>query len=154
MIKKINEKRIKIYHYFMLLLLINVTLIAVDTPKHWQKGSVEEYYKQMQEDQAAPLDVEGVIDPASLLFYAAENGNTAVVDTILATFEIDINAQDENGDTALMLAVYNDHFETVKRLLRVPEIDINMQNDDGNTALMLAVYEGQYEILDWLLKVP
>jgi proteasome lid subunit RPN8/RPN11 len=67
----------------------------------------------------------------------------------LLNSEADINAQDEHGVTALMLAVQKGDVETVWLLLD-SEADINAQDEHGVTALMLAVQKDDIETV-WLL---
>ena len=49
----------------------------------------------------------------------------------------EINLQNSDGGTALMLAASNGHERVVELLLR-HGAEINLQNSDGGTALMLA----------------
>ena len=62
----------------------------------------------------------------------------------------DINAQDSNGNTALILAVMRKQIELVKFLLKVG-VNVNKQNNNGNTALMFAASGNHSEIVNILL---
>ena len=65
---------------------------------------------------------------------------------------IDINAQDEYGNTALMYAVENDDEIIVENLTAVYEgkINFNLKNKDGYTAIMLAFKNRFFNILLYL----
>lgn len=63
--------------------------------------------------------------------------------------KINVNAQNDNGDTALMVAR---NPEIIKILLAIPGIDVNVQNNKtGDTALIVAQ---DPEIIKMLLAVP
>ena len=74
---------------------------------------------------------------------AVENGDTAIVDRLLECENIDINAKNKNGVTALMFAAKSQpgsgRTEIVDRLLKCENIDINAKNKNGVTALMLSI---------------
>lgn len=63
----------------------------------------------------------------------------------------DINAVDEKGNTALMLASKIGNPRMVKIIL-AHNPDINKQNNMGYTALMIASEQGQTHIVEELLK--
>ncbi len=64
---------------------------------------------------------------------------------------VDVNAQDENGGTALMLAAYNGRVEVVQRLLK-QKADPNITEKGGGTALMMASSKGYAEVVKLLLE--
>ena len=66
--------------------------------------------------------------------WAAENGHLDIVDSLLKKKGIDVNLQNVNGYTALMLATQRGHLDVVNRLLEENVIDVNIQDNDGNTA--------------------
>ena len=79
--------------------------------------------------------------------------NPEIVQVLLQHEGINVNVQNEKGDTALMLAAKEGNLAIVKELLRHKEIDVNVQNNIGQTVLMLAVYESpNLEIVKELLK--
>ena len=63
----------------------------------------------------------------------------------------DINAKDDGGWTALMLASYNGEFEVVKYLVE-SGANINAKDNDGRTALMLASLNGKFEVVEYLIE--
>ena len=77
-----------------------------------------------------------------------ENYKEAV--QILLAEGIDPNIQDNNGNTALILASYHGYIEIV-RLLLTANANPNIQNNIGNTALILASMQGHTEIVRLLL---
>ena len=62
-----------------------------------------------------------------------------------------IDAQNVNGNTALMCAVMNDNRELVELLIE-NGANINVQNVNGNTALMCAAVNDNIELIELLLK--
>ena len=88
---------------------------------------------------------------------AAESGDVDYVKWQLKTWSftrglarVDINYQDQNGRTALMLASLNTHFDVVTAILNsrcekrtthrcAGKLDLNIQDNEGRTALMLAL---------------
>ena len=100
-----------------------------------------------------------------LLEAAADFGNEETVKRLLAT-GADINYQDENGRTALIIATEHSYsLDNMKPLLEAGA-DVHLQDKDGDTALLTAAYggdemgasedgrEGRYpyaDAVDWLL---
>ena len=64
----------------------------------------------------------------------------------------DINYQNEEGNTALMLASEGGHYHVVKLLLLNKDLNINIQHNDGWTALMGACLTGQHQVVELLLS--
>ena len=75
------------------------------------------------------------------LLEAADSGDTDKVKDLLKG-EVDVNAKDDDGMTALMLAAMDGNTEMVTALSAVAGIDGNVANDDGWTALMYAAMDG------------
>lgn len=73
-----------------------------------------------------------------------------IVQALLAK-DADVNAKAKDGQTALMLAVYNGHIKIVQALL-AKGADVNIQNNNGETALMFAAYNSHIEIVNLLEK--
>ena len=66
---------------------------------------------------------------------------------------VDINAQDELGRSALIMAIDLDYAnpDWIEFLI-ASGINVNLQNKDGDTALDLAKYNSNQEAIDLLLK--
>jgi len=65
----------------------------------------------------------------------------------------DINAQDECGRSALIMAMDQDLANTDWiEFLVANDIDVNLQDNNGDTALDLARYNGNQEAIDLLIK--
>jgi ankyrin repeat protein len=66
---------------------------------------------------------------------------------LLAALHIDINAEDEDGDTALHRAARAGDLTAVNMLLANPNCDIDARNDDGQSALEIAEEEGHQAVV-------
>lgn len=75
------------------------------------------------------------MDKHQQLFEAARSGNLTQLENLLGDPEVDVNAQNQKGYTALILASYNNQPEAVKFLLE-KGADVNKPDSGGNTALM------------------
>lgn len=64
-----------------------------------------------------------------------------------------VNHQDKNGRTPLLLAAAKGHKDIVKLLLKVDEIDITRQDKKGRTPLSRAEFKGHHDIVRILLIV-
>jgi ankyrin repeat protein len=76
----------------------------------------------------------------SPLMLAAASGCLSCVDQLLAR-GASISPQDEHGQTALIIALRNDHPELAKRLLQIPG-HLDLSDDSGRTALWWACRQG------------
>ena len=83
------------------------------------------------------------------LVSAAHNGNIALVQKLLDE-GVDVNIQDNEGYTALILASTYRHIDIVKLLLN-SGANTNFQNNVGETALLLASLRGRTDIARLLL---
>merc|ERR1712091_143840 len=82
--------------------------------------------------------------------WAASNGHERVVE-LLQQHGAEINAQANDGVTALMLAARNGHERVVEVLLR-HSAEINLQASKGYTALMYPAIYGHPAIVLRLLR--
>ena len=64
--------------------------------------------------------------------------------------EVDLNAFNEDGFSALMISATNGNLKTTQHLIS-SGADVNLQNNDGQTALMFAAAAGHEEIVATLL---
>ncbi len=76
----------------------------------------------------------------------AKMGSTEMVSLLIEEDGVDIDFQDSEGSTALMLAINNWHTEVAK-LLFYKGADFNLKTCCGQTALMSAAYSGNIEIV-------
>lgn len=67
---------------------------------------------------------------------------------------VDPNAQNKKGLTALMIAAYHNDEEMIELLLQVPGINVNTKNQKGDTALIFAANCGSEDTVNLLLQVP
>lgn len=84
-------------------------------------------------------------DLASQLFQAVEKRNIESLKKVINE-KVDINAQDSNNRTALMMATYNQDVEAAKLLIDAGA-DVNIQDDMKNTPFLYAGAEGYLDIL-------
>ena len=84
------------------------------------------------------IDIDGIVYEDMILLFSQ-----------LAT---DINYQNEEGNTALMLASEGGHYHVVKLILRNKDLNINIQHNDGWTALMGACLTGHHQVVELLLS--
>lgn len=101
-------------------------------------------------------------DNESYLIRASFFGDEDMVKLLLQIPAININAQNESGETALLCAACpfmstsrRGHYENmVKLLLQVPNININVQDKNLNTPLIIASKAGHENIVKLLLQIP
>lgn len=67
---------------------------------------------------------------------------------IILNLAANVNHADNDGNTALMVAIENHDLNTVQNLLKTPGININQFNNDGDTALIIAIEHIQYSYID------
>lgn len=84
-------------------------------------------------------------DGTGELLKAAEKGDIKVLRKVLEQ-KVDINAQDANKRTALMIATYNQDAEAAKLLIEAGA-DVNIQDSMQNTPFLYAGAEGYLDIL-------
>ena len=66
-----------------------------------------------------------------------------------------VNAQDIEGKTALMIAIVNQHMKIITLLLECKQIDLSLRDNVGNTAFSLCIkYKNNRAALSILIKEP
>ena len=65
--------------------------------------------------------------------------------------DIDLNAQNEYGETPLFIAAKVGHHNVVKMLLKKGDIEVNLENWAGETPLSVAAEERNGKIVNLLL---
>ena len=86
----------------------------------------------------------------TLMFAIMEKKNIEII-KLLLEHEVDVNVFVNNGETALMLAIYNENIKLTKLLLEYGA-DINISVKSGETALMLAIYNENIKLTKLLLE--
>jgi len=105
----------------------------------------------------ANINAKGEVGQTALMVALWKGKNIDLVKTLLAVKEIDVNAQDISGWTALMRAAFNneENPDFLKVLLAVPGIKVNTHNMRGDTALgIVAEHNKNTGCLKALLAAP
>ncbi|KAJ5569266.1 hypothetical protein N7450_011752 [Penicillium hetheringtonii] len=82
---------------------------------------------------------------------AAENGHKAITRLLLTHSDVDINALDFNGATALCLAIQNNNTDIAMQILTEDHVEVNAAGRRGMTALHSATEMGNIPIIAALL---
>jgi len=108
--------------------------------------------KKTNNTERANIKKSAIESPISIHAYLddALNGNLEKVKEFIAGGLI-VDATDENGSTAMMLAAFNGHTEVVKYLLR-EGADVNHHDSNDRTALMYASSGPANETVKLLLE--
>lgn len=80
-----------------------------------------------------------------LLWLSAQSGKTNII-KFLYKYNIDLEAEDEDGNTALILATKNNHLKTIKFLLD-REVNINTYNNKKEYPITIASKNNNIEII-------
>lgn len=82
----------------------------------------------------------GPHNQTTALMIAAFEGHAEIIRLLVERPDLEVNARDADGDTALMYACRSeDRPEVLEALLGSKAIDVNLQDRNGRTALMMAV---------------
>lgn len=90
----------------------------------------------------------------TLLLEVANVGNEDTVKTLLKVPGINVNIQNEHGNTPLMGASWQGHENIVKLILQDPSTNVNVQNENQETALIIAANHSHPNIVKLLLQAP
>ncbi|XP_049910413.1 ankyrin repeat domain-containing protein 29 isoform X3 [Epinephelus moara] len=99
---------------------------------------------------AVPLSVRNMMDGATALFLAAQEGHVNVIRQLLSS-GAKVNQAREDGTAALWMAAQMGHSEVV-RVLLLRGADRDADRQDGSTALFKAAYKGHNSVIEELLK--
>ena len=73
---------------------------------------------------------------------------------MLSSEKIEVNKQDDRGNTPLHLAAARGNIEKVTLLLKSKKVDINVKNNGGMTALQMAENYNEHAVKKVLLALP
>jgi Ankyrin repeats (3 copies) len=76
------------------------------------------------------------------------------VQLLLSHPSIDVNVQNSDGWTALMIATMDDNQESVQLLLSHPGIHVNLTNNRKQTSLIISTFHGRNNSIQLLLSHP
>jgi hypothetical protein len=74
-----------------------------------------------------------------------------IVALLLAHPDINVNQQDEEGESPFYRSCFNVNLRVLKLLMKDPRVDINLSNHDGCTPLWWACYCQQDEVVKWMI---
>lgn len=94
----------------------------------------------------APISLRG----ATPLHLAAANGDTQIVQILLCSTAINVNAKTASGDTALHYACFAGQLNVVEVLSGLKKINLNATNEIGSTPIHMASAHGHTEIVEML----
>ena len=124
--------------------------------KHWEDVEVLLEKEGWEDDTTKDLYRQELLSRRygnQALIKATELGYLNIVNRLLEV-GVDVNIENKDEDTALIMAVARRHSRIVDLLLEVENIEVNHQNKWGDTALMASIYdEGDQPIVKRLLKV-
>lgn len=84
------------------------------------------------------------------IFAAARANNVEELKNLVAN-KVDINQENQQGFTPLILAVYNNSLEATQFLIK-NGANVNAQDKSGNTALMGAIFKGHKDLVAILIN--
>jgi acyl-CoA-binding protein len=88
----------------------------------------------------------------TIVYWAGKNSEEKIRAELERNPNLSINFQDEQGRTALHLAVDREHVELVKKLLALFKASVNLQDNEGSTALHYAILTENQTIVEELLR--
>ena len=81
---------------------------------------------------------------------AAEKGYDRVVSALVANPNVDVNAVEDNGRTALDFAAEKGFDKVASILVALPKLNVNSVGQYGRTALIWAAIYGKHKVIDVL----
>ncbi|XP_073454524.1 histone-lysine N-methyltransferase EHMT2 isoform X2 [Aquarana catesbeiana] len=90
-------------------------------------------------------------DGSTCLHHAAKSGNQELLSFLLATGQVNVNAQDNGGWTPIIWAAEHKHIDVIRTLL-TRGADVTLQDNEKNICLHWASFTGSAEIAEVLLN--
>jgi len=87
----------------------------------------------------------------TLIHYAVSSGNVGLIQWLIDTKQIDINAKDQSGETALHRATRQNNREVVELLAR-NGADLTIKNNEGLRASEIASNMGYHDLVPYLFN--
>ncbi len=122
---------------FVVVLLIGAIIIKRTSLTHW-------YF-------ATRLERSGIRFSSQEFLNEVSKNNEKAVDLFVKA-GVDLNAMNEKGQTALMLAAEKGHVRMLQALAKLNAPSLNHADKSGNTALMTAARQGQENIVQALVE--
>lgn len=91
-------------------------------------------------------------DNNNILHLAIQKGKRDVIDWILTNNKVNVNSQNNQGNTPLIEAILNNDDITVSNLLKEKSLEINKQDNNGYTGLIHAVNTDNEYLIKTLLN--
>ncbi|KAF2737240.1 hypothetical protein EJ04DRAFT_123709, partial [Polyplosphaeria fusca] len=114
-------------------------------------GETQAHHYEGREDQKLRRNFK-FSNRKSLLSHAMELGNVAIVELLLSTGKVDIDAKHNFGQTPLSWAAANGHEAVVKLLLSTGRVDVDAKYNHGQTPLSWAAANGHEAVVKLLLS--
>ncbi|CAI9597273.1 unnamed protein product [Staurois parvus] len=90
-------------------------------------------------------------DGSTCLHHSAKSGNLELLSFLLATGQVNVNAQDNGGWTPIIWAAEHKHIDVIRTLL-TRGADVTLQDNEKNICLHWASFTGSAEIAEVLLN--
>lgn len=101
--------------------------------------------------EGANINARDALYQATALHFAVGFRHSMFLQYLIESTDIDVNAVNKFGSTALAFAAFQNDLESVKILLQSGKIKLDIQNHEGSTALHYAVTMGNREMTKLLL---
>jgi hypothetical protein len=87
----------------------------------------------------------------TILSCAAQKGEECLIELLLKTGKVEINAKDTNGQTSLSLAAHSGYETIIKLLLETGQVEVDVKDIHGQTPLWWAAHGGHEAVVKLLL---
>jgi ankyrin repeat protein len=112
-----------------------------------EKGNLEAIKSCLE--NGADVNGHELFTRTTALIEAAKNGHADCVKVLLHAKDVDVDAKDKNGYTALIISAEKGFANIVTQLL-AKGADVNEKTNGGVTALWIATHEGHHDIVNIL----